>query len=306
MKVSTIIPVYNGERTIVQAIDSALSQQCNDHEVIVVNDGSTDSTAKILQGYKNQIHLISLPNGGQAKARNVGVAESDGRYLAFLDADDVWVPTKLQTMVSIIENNPSASLAFSECRFIDQHGVECGESSLGRAPSMDEMLTHHTAILPSTWVLRRDVFDRVGGFCERFNGSQGYEDTWTLLLLREQGPFIYVPEGLTLYRLNDQISADKYGPGLPILISLARARYGRRASRLIRTTKKDQCRPLLSKAAHQMNRGDKLGAFRTLTLIFRLWPTYFLRREFLRRLLAPQNARRFRQMISILPSSHSR
>jgi glycosyltransferase involved in cell wall biosynthesis len=298
VKVSTIIPVYNSESTIARAIDSALSQDFYDHEVVVVNDGSSDSTSVVLQRYRSRIRVISLPNGGPAKARNVGVAESTGRYLAFLDADDAWLPNKLRTMVAALEDNPWATLAFSECRFINKDGIECGKSSLGHAPSMDELLARPIPILTSTWVCARQVLDHIGGFCERFK-VQGFEDTWMLLLLRELGEFLYVSEGLTLYRGHGSMIAEKYAPNLSIIIPLLKERYGERSRRWIRYTKDGLCRDLLSIIAHQMNDGDRLGALRTFTHLFKLQPVYMLRPEFLRRLRAPQNTRRLWQLISM-------
>ena len=118
VKVSTIIPAYNAERTIAQAIDSALSQDFEGQEVVVVNDGSTDSTATILKKYGNQIQVVTQRNGGLSAARNAGVRHSAGEYLAFLDADDIWLPEKLKKMVPALEQNPLGSLAFSEYRLL--------------------------------------------------------------------------------------------------------------------------------------------------------------------------------------------
>jgi len=108
VKVSTIIPAYNAERTIAQAIDSALSQDYKGHEVVVINDGSTDSTTAILQKYASQIQVITQSNGGLSAARNAGVGGSTGKYLAFLDADDIWLPGKLKTMVSALGRNATS------------------------------------------------------------------------------------------------------------------------------------------------------------------------------------------------------
>ena len=305
MHVSTIIPVYNAERTIAQAIDSALSQDYKDHEVIVVNDGSTDSTAAILNGYRDRIRIVSVPNGGPAKARNVGVAESTGTYLAFLDADDMWLPGKLKTMIAALEKNPSATLAFSEFRHIDKDGLVCAESSFGHAPSMDELLTPRLLpILPSTWVLRRQTFDRIAGFNEEFRGA-GLEDTWVLMLLRELGEFVYISDKLTLYRIGSSAkSADKYGPGLRVFVALLKRRYGLRSRSWIRNTTNIQCRDLLSKTAHQMNGGNRVGAVRTLASIFWLRPSYFLEAEFRERLLLPQNLKRMRGLTAIFGRAH--
>ena len=184
VKVSTIIPAYNAERTIAQAIDSALSQDCEGHEVVVVNDGSTDSTATILEKYGNRIQVVTQRNGGLSAARNAGVRRSTGKYLAFLDADDIWLPGKLKTMVSALERNPLASLAFSDYGFIDDNGAECGESAFGDALALEQLMSERplpvcsfpSGILPSTWVIPRQVFERTGGFCEEFKGAGGFED----------------------------------------------------------------------------------------------------------------------------------
>src|SRR5216683_2471527 len=104
VKVSTIIPAYNAERTIVQAIDSALSQDYEGQEIVV----------------------ITQRNRGLSAARNTAVCRSTGKYLALLDADDIWLPGKLKTMVSALERNPSASLAFSDYRWIDDKGAHGG------------------------------------------------------------------------------------------------------------------------------------------------------------------------------------
>jgi glycosyltransferase involved in cell wall biosynthesis len=300
MRVSTIIPVHNGERTIAQAIDSALSQDYEGHEVIIVNDGSTDCTAAILNRYGDRIRIVSVPNRGPGRARNVGVAESTGTYLAFLDADDIWLPRKLETMIAALEGNPSATLAFSEFSHIDTDGVVCAESSLGHAPSIDELLAPRLLpILPSTWVLRRQTFDRIGGFNEEFRGA-GFEDTWALMLLRELGEFVYVSDRLTLYRIGSSAkSADKYGPGLRVFVPLLKSRYGSRSRLWIRNTTKIQCRDLLSKAAHQMNGGNRFGAARTLASIFWLRPSYFFGSEFRERLLLPHNIRRLRRLTAV-------
>jgi glycosyltransferase involved in cell wall biosynthesis len=108
VKVSTIIPTYNAERTIAQAIDSTLSPDFESHEVIVVNDGSTDSTPDILDMYRDRIQVVSQPNLGPSAARNAGARHSAGKYLAFLDADYLWLPGKLKAMVPALESNPSA------------------------------------------------------------------------------------------------------------------------------------------------------------------------------------------------------
>lgn len=315
IKVSTIIPAYNAERTIAQAIDSALSQDCEGHEVVVVNDGSTDSTAAILTKYGSQIQIVTQSNGGVSAARNAGVRRSSGKYLSFLDADDMWLPGKLKTMISALERKPAASLAFSDYGLLDSNGTECAESAFRYLPGLEQLmserpfpvLSFRTGVLPSTWVIPGPIFERTSGFCEEFKGAEGLEDFWMLLLLRELGEFVYVPEKLSLYRVSESgKTADKYAPGLPIFISLVKERYGARGKALIRTTKNAQCRSLLSKVAHQMNDGERLGAIRTFSRIARVRPAYFLGSEFRGRLFFPQNLKRLRNLIAILNRSEQR
>ena len=123
-----------------------------------------------------------------------------------------------------------------------------------------------------------------------------------LLLLREFGEFVYVPEKLTLYRVGESWKyADKYAFGLLIFIALVRKRYGAKGKALIREAKNRHCRSMLSKVAHQMNNGDRLGAIRTLARIARFWPAFFLTSEFRGRLFRPQNIKRLRDLTSGLP-----
>jgi glycosyltransferase involved in cell wall biosynthesis len=305
-QVSTIIPVYNGERTVAKAIDSALAQNFDNHEIIVVNDGSADSTQTILNGYKDRVKVLCVSNGGVAKARNVGVAASSGKYVAFLDADDSWMPEKLKIMIPAIEANSWATLAFSDFRQIDTDGNECGEMSFGRAPSLDELLTPRIMpILPSTWLLRREIFDRIGGFDERFPKA-GLEDIWVAMLLRELGDFLYVPQSLTIYFLSGGMTADKYEASLHTFIALLNERYGSDAARWIRNVKDAQCRDLFSKIAHQMDEGDRLGALLTLARIAWFHPTYLLGAQFRTRLVAPQNLKRAQALTRFFYRPHSK
>ena len=297
MKVSTVIPAYNAECTIAQALDSALAQNCPDHEIIVVNDGSTDNTAIILERYCERVRIVNQANQGAAAARNTGIAHAKGKYIAFLDSDDFWMPGKLNTMIAALEQNPGASLAFSEFTTFSKPGVEGEQSALGHAPSMQELMESLPPILTSTWVVNRNILKETGGFCETFKGA-GYEDSWMLYLLRELGKFVYVPNRFTLYRVyEDEENADKYAPGLPIFTALAKSRYGAKSSAVIRNMKNMHCRFLLSKLAHQMDRGERAAALFTLGRIARLRALYFCGPVFLGRLRLPHNAKRFLKLV---------
>src|SRR5579859_7632126 len=114
-RVSVVIPVFNNAPTIERAVASVLAQ-CFDGEVevIVVNDGSTDGSTDILRGFGDRIHVIEQANRGAAAARNAGVAVATGEYVAFLDADDEWLPQKLAKTVPVLEGSPAVVLVFSD------------------------------------------------------------------------------------------------------------------------------------------------------------------------------------------------
>ena len=109
---SVILPVYNGERYIDDAVESALKQRERDWELIIINDGSTDGTGRALEKYKSlpQIKIIAQKNLGVSAARNRGIAASSGDYIAFLDADDVWSEDHLEVMRDMIEKYPDGGL----------------------------------------------------------------------------------------------------------------------------------------------------------------------------------------------------
>src|SRR5436309_7380613 len=121
-KVSVIIPVFNGERYIRQTIESVLAQTYRDFELLVIDDGSTDGTAEAVKEYEKDLRYVHQGNGGASKARNQGIRFSQGKYIAFLDADDLWEPEKLTIQVEFLERNPKIGLVHCNCDGIDEEG----------------------------------------------------------------------------------------------------------------------------------------------------------------------------------------
>src|SRR5262245_32619321 len=110
-EVSVVIPAYNAGRTIAAALESVFAQTYRDFEVIVVDDGSDDDTATCLGPWRDRIAYVrSGPNGGPARARNIGIAHARGRLIAFLDADDAWMPRKLHRQVEYFDRFPETGL----------------------------------------------------------------------------------------------------------------------------------------------------------------------------------------------------
>lgn len=118
-KVSVVIPVYNGEAFIGRAINSILNQTIQPYEVIVVNDGSKDGTHTKLTEYGDKITVITIPNGGVANARNIGIQACTGDYIAFLDADDVWYESKLQLQIDVFSKYPDVAFCCCDYDYFD-------------------------------------------------------------------------------------------------------------------------------------------------------------------------------------------
>ncbi len=204
-RVTIVIPVYNSAATVSAAIDSALGQTFADREIIVVDDGSTDASAAVLKRYSGQIRMVSQANAGLSAARNVGVRAGSGEYVAFLDADDLWMPTMLERAVAALDEAPECVLAYTALSLIDSDGMELKTSLLGdsieRPPSFDDLFRRLWSIMPSAVVMRRRTFEAIGGFSEQFR-SLGYEDVYMWMRVRELGAFAYVAEPLVKWRFS--------------------------------------------------------------------------------------------------------
>ena len=154
--VSIIVPVFNCETFIAEAIESALAQTYRTIEVIVVNDGSTDGTLSVLQGFGDQIKVIDQANGGPPKARNAGLAAAKGEYIAFLDADDVWLPGKVAAQVAHLEANPDVGTCY-----FSWHVWPADADGVFRKPafSLEPMDAPRVVAEKSGWIYNRLIFD---------------------------------------------------------------------------------------------------------------------------------------------------
>ena len=239
--VSAIIAVYNGEGCVARAIDSVLAQQFESFEVIVVDDASRDATPRVLAGYGDRIKVIRRKrNRGLAAARNRAVDRAHGAFVAFLDADDVWLPGRLAKTVEALQSHSTTTLAFSDAVPIGSDGGPLAPAYLHpgmtRPPLMEDLLEEGWwPILPSTVTIHRWAFNRVGGFAEEYKGAAGFEDTELWFLLRELGDFAFVTEPLVNYRLAPIVDRmRKYAPGFGLFARRVRKRYGEPGDKLAR------------------------------------------------------------------------
>jgi glycosyltransferase involved in cell wall biosynthesis len=158
MNVSVIIPVYNTERYVAQAIESVLSQTHPSHEIVVVDDGSTDETPSILNSFGARIAVVRQPQSGPATALNAGIERAGGDLLAFLDADDLWPPDKLQRQCDLLSRQPEIEAAFGQARQFVSPDMQDGDKTAA-GPSHDQPGVHK-----GTMLIRRPAFDRIGLF----------------------------------------------------------------------------------------------------------------------------------------------
>jgi glycosyltransferase involved in cell wall biosynthesis len=273
-RVSVIIPVYNGAATIDRALKSVFAQTFTDFEIVVVDDGSTDRTRAIVEQYArdygDRVRLVEQPNSGQSAARNNGIRHSEGEFIAFLDADDDWLPRKLELTVAAMLADPDAALVYSDMIVVNEAGEEFRRSQIGpdtaHAPTMDEMLARIWPIMPSTVVARRAAFDRTGGFSERLRGP---EDIHFWLLMREQGHFIYLPDRLARYTFAQLYPKVLNRVGPAAIVDLIRARYGARADGLVKNFIRHRVRMIANAGVIEMSRGNMAGARRCFMRVLR-------------------------------------
>lgn len=201
--VSVIIPAYNYARFLPQAIDSVLAQTYAPVEIIVVDDGSQDDSQAVLNAYGTRIRWVSQHNQGVAAARNHGTRLSQGSYLAFLDADDYWLPTKLERQMELYARDPE--LGLTHCgvgEFDDQQGVlRQRQEGMAGWVGRELLLLERPVILGggSGLVLPRALFEAVGGFDERLSTSADW-DLFHRVAIRQRVGF--TPEVLVRYRLH--------------------------------------------------------------------------------------------------------
>lgn len=163
--VSVIIPTYNRSHMVKQAVQSILDQTYDDYEVLVVDDGSVDDTAEVVAGMSPKVRHIYQPNSGKAAARNHGLREARGGYLAFLDDDDLFLPHLLQTQITYLETHPDTGMVYSSHIRVDKdlNSLEIREAERYEFP---QMLGGSIEIATPTVMLRREVFEQVGYFDE--------------------------------------------------------------------------------------------------------------------------------------------
>ncbi len=182
--VSVIIPTYNRASYIGEAIDSVLTQIFRDWELIVVDDGSTDDTAKVLEKYRRQdprIHYVRQKNAGSSRARNTAITHISGKYVAFLDDDDRWLPKKLEMQVQFMESNPTIGFCYMRFQIYKKVGNKLEKGKLFPeflATEFEEL--SDVFIAPCSVLIRKSHLDEVEWFGPQYNRCEDF-DLWLRL-----------------------------------------------------------------------------------------------------------------------------
>ncbi|HEY3248959.1 MAG TPA: glycosyltransferase [bacterium] len=221
-RVSVIIPCLNAVRFIGESLGSVAAQTFSDWEIVVADDGSTDGTLDVLAQWRGRLgdRLRILPGGqaarGAGAARNRAAAASGGEYLAFLDADDMWLPTKLAEQIPLLENSPPVDLAFAQAFCVDaeQRPVDPPPATggwpagiIGDAPHAGRVTDAYAGTIRQavfapclTVVVRRAAFERAGGFPEQLDHQ--VEDAVLWARIGRRSDFVFQPRVLALYRVH--------------------------------------------------------------------------------------------------------
>lgn len=202
--VSVIIPGYNPVVYLPETVESVLNQTVSELELIVVNDGSTDNTLEVAKSYETdpRVTVIDQKNQGVSVARNRGFAESKGQYIAFLDADDVWLPNNLEAKIQKFQRDPELGLVHTDVAIINEHSQKTGEVKRGKEGYIlnDLLLWNGDCIpAPSSILVKREAVESAGGFDP--NLSYGADQDF-FFRVAAQYKIGRIPEPLGLYRVH--------------------------------------------------------------------------------------------------------
>jgi glycosyltransferase involved in cell wall biosynthesis len=197
--ISVVIPAFNAADTLAETIDAVLGQTREPLEVVVVDDGSTDETAEIAERFGLPVTCVRTPNAGVSRARNTGIERAAGEFVAFVDADDLWRPEKLERQIQALEHYRRADVSTTGRIRVDGDLQEIDRSAVGAFDDPCEALLLNSMTLGpvSSLVARRALLEEIGGFDTRFSQCADW-DLFLRLSLRTR--FATVDEPLVLYR----------------------------------------------------------------------------------------------------------
>lgn len=198
--VSVIIPAYNAEETLLETIQSVLSQTFTDLEILIIDDGSSDNTVAIARAVQDpRVRVYTFKNGGAAMARNRGIAHSTGEFLSFIDSDDLWTPNKLEKQLDALQHMPDAGGVYSWTLIMNESGEKFypGNCESYSGDVYAHLLLSNFIGSGSNMLVRRTASDTIGGFDTTLHS---HEDWDYYLRLSQNWLFAVVSEPQILYR----------------------------------------------------------------------------------------------------------
>jgi len=209
-KVTVVIPAYNAMTYLPETLDSVLKQTFIDFEALIINDGSTDHVVSWMAEIADpRVKLISQENQGLPGARNTGIVHAQGEYVAFLDADDLWEPTKLEKQVHSLDSKPEVGLAYAWTLLIDQQGESTGAVTASHVEGnvWQRLLLGDIIGSGSSAMIRRSCFDKVGVFDTELTSIEDC-DMWVRIAAHY--PFAVIKEVLVYYRQHPSNMSKNY------------------------------------------------------------------------------------------------
>ena len=200
LMISVIIPTYNAAAYIYEALDSVLAQTYKDYEIIVIDDGSTDDTKELIEVHYPAVKYFYVENNGVSAARNLGIVKAQGEFIAFLDADDMWLPEKLEKQLTVFGADESVGLVFTENYFFNDQGLSGftnKKSRLMRGDIVKNIFLNSYAVT-STVMVRKSVFKQVGLFEEELSVAED-DNMWMRIAMKFGVELI--DECLVMYRM---------------------------------------------------------------------------------------------------------
>jgi glycosyltransferase involved in cell wall biosynthesis len=200
-RVTVVIPAYNAEQTVGAAVDSVLSQTFSDLEVLTVDDGSTDATSSVISKYGSPVEPLRTKNQGVAEARNLGIRRASGEYVAFLDADDLWEPDKLERQLAVLDADRTAGISTTGNRRVDERFRPIDSIRISKDPDPCQTLLLHSMALGqvSSAVVRTGLAREIGGFDRNFSQCADWD---FFIRLSQRTAFAPLSEPLVTYRIH--------------------------------------------------------------------------------------------------------
>jgi teichuronic acid biosynthesis glycosyltransferase TuaG len=221
-EISVIIPVYNGEKTLLKAINSCLNQTLPPIEILVCDDGSTDDSKKIVEEIDNN-KVIWIPNphtGAPAIPRNNGLRSAKGNWIAFCDSDDEWLPSKLEKQIAVVKKFKCKASSTNALIKIGDKITDKTISSFSKSKISFADLLKNNEVVCSSAMIHSSVFKKIGGFPEE-SEYRSFEDYIYWLRVSTDTPFAFVDEPLVIYDDHPATSIRSFSPEGNILRKIA-------------------------------------------------------------------------------------